>query len=67
MGMAIQEVIKQRILILDGAMGTVIQEYGLDEQDFRGERFGKMDVQLKGNNDLLCLTRPDGITDSHER
>ena len=45
----------------DGAMGTMIQRYNLSEQDFRGERFAEMPGQMKGNNDLLCLTRPDVI------
>ena len=56
-----------RILILDGAMGTMIQQYGLTETDFRGERFAHVSGQLKGNNDLLCLTRPDVIQDIHRK
>ncbi len=63
----IQDTITRRILILDGAMGTVIQEYGLDEKDFRGTRFAEARVQMKGNNDVLSLTRPDVISDIHER
>jgi len=63
----IQQLISQRILILDGAMGTMIQQYNLSEKDFRGERFGDIPGQLKGNNDLLCLTRPDVITDIHRK
>ena len=63
----IQQIIKERVLILDGAMGTVIQQYGLTEADFRGTRFSESACQLKGNNDILCLTRPDVITDIHER
>ena len=59
--------ITKRILVLDGAMGTVVQEYGLDEKDFRGERFQDIEGQLKGNNDVLCLTRPDVIADIHRR
>ena len=59
--------ITKRVLILDGAMGTVIQEYGLDEQDFRGERFRDISGQMKGNNDVLNLTRPDVIKDIFER
>lgn len=51
------------ILILDGAMGTMIQRRGLTEQDFRGQRFAGWHVDLRGNNDLLCLTRPDVIED----
>ncbi|MCK8623723.1 methionine synthase [Prevotella sp. E13-27] len=61
------EIIKERVLILDGAMGTVIQEYGLNESDFRAERFIDTVGTMKGNNDILCLTRPDIISDIHER
>ncbi len=57
--------LRQRILILDGAMGTMIQGYGLGEADYRGERFADHPSDLKGNNDLLCLTRPDIIRDIH--
>ncbi|MDR0892562.1 MAG: methionine synthase, partial [Mediterranea sp.] len=59
--------IKERILILDGAMGTMIQQYDLREEDFRGERFAHIAGQLKGNNDLLCLTRPDVIQEIHRK
>ena len=55
----------ERILLLDGAMGTMIQAYGLGEDDYRGERFAAWDRDLKGNNDLLSLTRPDVIRDIH--
>ena len=61
----IQHTITERILILDGAMGSLIQEYGLDEEDFR--RGISAEVPLKGNNDVLNLTRPDIISDIHER
>lgn len=61
----IKEILKQRVLVLDGAMGTMIQRYGLDEDDFRGERFKGHDSPLKGNNDLLSLTRPDVIKEIH--
>lgn len=57
----------QRIGVLDGAMGSVLQGYGLEEADFRGERFADHPSDLKGNNDLLCLTRPDIIQEVHER
>ena len=57
--------LKERILLLDGAMGTMIQSYRLQESDFRGERFADHDRDLKGNNDLLSLTRPDIIRDIH--
>jgi 5-methyltetrahydrofolate--homocysteine methyltransferase len=57
--------LKSRILVLDGAMGTQIQKYTLSEADFRGERFQDHTHDLKGNNDLLSLTRPDIISDIH--
>ena len=63
----LNEIIKERILVLDGAMGTMIQTYNLSEQDFRGERFGDFKGQMKGNNDVLNLTRPDVIADIHRR
>ena len=55
----------ERILLLDGAMGTMIQGFGLTEDDYRGERFADWDRDLKGNNDLLTITRPDVIRDIH--
>ena len=63
----ISQIVSDRILILDGAMGTMIQQYNLTEEDFRGERFAHIPGQLKGNNDLLCLTRPDVIQDIHRK
>ena len=54
----IQKLLKRRILIIDGAMGTMIQRYKLEEKDFRGERFKNWSKDLKGNNDLLSITRP---------
>ena len=63
----LNDIIKERILILDGAMGTKIQTYGLTEADFRGDRFAPIDGQLKGNNDILSLTRPDVIEDIHRQ
>ncbi|MDR0973982.1 MAG: homocysteine S-methyltransferase family protein, partial [Prevotellaceae bacterium] len=63
----LQTLIRQRILILDGAMGTMIQGYDLTESDFRGTRFSAVSGDLKGNNDLLCLTRPDVIRDIHAK
>lgn len=63
----IDGLVRERILILDGAMGTMIQQYNLTEEDFRGERFALVPGQLKGNNDLLCLTRPDVIQDIHRK
>ncbi|MBC8048486.1 MAG: homocysteine S-methyltransferase family protein, partial [Fimbriimonadaceae bacterium] len=61
----IKEILKQRIVILDGAMGTMIQRYHLKEEDFRGERFKDHMYDLKGNNDLLSITRPDIIKEIH--
>jgi 5-methyltetrahydrofolate--homocysteine methyltransferase len=58
--------LKQRIIILDGAMGTMIQRYGLTEEDYRGERFKDYPRELKGNNDLLSITQPQIIRDIHE-
>ncbi|RKZ36726.1 MAG: methionine synthase [Gammaproteobacteria bacterium] len=57
--------LKQRILLLDGAMGTMVQELDLAEEDFRARRFADWDRDLKGNNDLLCLTQPQAIRDIH--
>ena len=67
MKMILEEVIKDRILILDGAMGTMIQRYGLTEADFRGTRFQNISWQMKGNNDVLSLTRPDVVEDIHRK
>ena len=65
--MKLVEAIKDRILVLDGAMGTMIQRYALAEADFRGTLLTEHPQQLKGNNDLLVLTRPDVIRDIHSR
>ena len=61
----LQAQLAQRILILDGAMGTMIQQYRLEEADFRGERFADWPSDLQGNNDLLVLTQPDIIRAIH--
>ncbi len=63
--MSIREELEKRILIIDGAMGTMIQRYTLTEEDFRGERFANHSCDVKGNNDLLNLTRPDIIKAIH--
>src|SRR5690606_22309676 len=63
---ALHEQLRQRILILDGAMGTMIQSYKLNEQAYRGLRFAEHASDLKGNNDLLCLTQPQIISEIHE-
>ena len=61
----IKEILEKRILVLDGAMGTMIQKYKLTEEDYRGERFKNHSSNLKGNNDLLSLTQPQIISDIH--
>lgn len=65
--MTIEDIIKDRILILDGAMGTMIQKYRLQENDFRGEKFKDVPGLMQGNNDILSLTRPDIIRDIHHK
>lgn len=61
----IEDILKERILVLDGAMGTMLQRYKFEEEDFRGERFKDWPSDLKGNNDLLSLTQPQAIADVH--
>jgi 5-methyltetrahydrofolate--homocysteine methyltransferase len=63
---ALQAAFEKRILILDGAMGTMIQQYKLEEKDYRGERFKDWHKDIKGNNDLLCLTQPQIIEAIHK-
>ncbi len=63
----LETLVRQRILVLDGAMGTMIQQYHLTERDFRGELLSGLSVQQQGNNDVLCLTRPDVISDIHRK
>ncbi len=63
----IEDILRERILVLDGAMGTMIQRHTLEEDDFRGERFKNHQHPLKGNNDLLSITRPDIIKDIHRQ
>jgi 5-methyltetrahydrofolate--homocysteine methyltransferase len=67
MSARLAEACNRRILVIDGAMGTMVQRYGLTEADFRGERFARHDQDLKGNNDLLVLTRPDVIAEIHRQ
>jgi Methionine synthase I (cobalamin-dependent), methyltransferase domain len=62
----LKELLAQRILIIDGAMGTMIQRHKLEEADYRGERFADWASDLKGNNDLLVLTQPQIIQGIHE-
>jgi 5-methyltetrahydrofolate--homocysteine methyltransferase len=59
--------LRERIVILDGAMGTMVQQYKLAEGDYRGERFARHPSDLKGNNDLLCLTKPEVIEEIHSK
>ena len=63
----IEEILKERILVLDGAMGTMLQQYQFEEEDFRGERFKNWQHPLKGNNDLLSLTQPEAIAEVHRK
>jgi len=65
--MNIREELGRRILVIDGAMGTMIQRYKLQEADYRGERFKDWHSDVKGNNDLLCLTQPQIITEIHRQ
>jgi 5-methyltetrahydrofolate--homocysteine methyltransferase len=65
-GQALPAILKNRIMILDGAMGTMVQRFKLSEAQFRGERFKDFHKDIKGNNELLSLTRPDIIQDIHE-
>ena len=63
----IEKILKERILVLDGAMGTMIQAYQFGEEDYRGERFKDYEILLKGNNDLLSLTQPGAIKEIHRK
>ena len=63
----LKNLVNERIVIMDGAMGTMIQQEKLEEEDFRGDHFKNHSKELKGNNDLLCLTRPDIIRDIHRK
>ena len=64
---ALPDILRQRLVILDGAMGTMIQRFKLTEAQYRGERFADFHRDVKGNNELLSITRPDVIRDIHER
>ncbi len=61
------KIIKERVLLLDGAMGSLIQKHRLEEEDFRTERFKEHDSPLKGNNDLLSITQPEIIKGIHKQ
>ena len=63
----ITEAIQERILVLDGAMGTMLQRYNFSEEDFRGERFKDFPHSLKGNNDLLSITQPEAVKEVHRQ
>ena len=63
----IHTILGERIMLLDGGFGTMVQQYGLTEEDYRGERFAAWEVRLKGCNDLLTLTRPDIVTEIHKK
>jgi 5-methyltetrahydrofolate--homocysteine methyltransferase len=63
----LRQLLDERILIIDGAMGTMIQRYNLQEEDYRGERFKEWHTDVKGNNDLLCLTQPRIIKEIHKQ
>jgi 5-methyltetrahydrofolate--homocysteine methyltransferase len=65
--MKIENILKERILVIDGAMGTMIQRHNLTEEDFRGDRFRDHQHPLKGNNDILSITRPDIIKEIHRQ
>ena len=63
----IKSLLRERILLLDGGLGTMIQGYGLGEDDFRGERFAAWEQNLRGCNDVLVLSRPDIIAEIHKK
>lgn len=63
----VYKALKERILVLDGAMGTMLQAYKFSEEDFRGERFKDFHIPLKGNNDLLSITQPHAIAEVHRK
>ena len=63
----IKELLSEKILVLDGAMGTMLQAYEFSEEDFRGDRFSDHALPLKGNNDLLSITQPDAIKEVHQK
>ena len=63
----LEKALKERILVLDGAMGTMVQGYNLKEEDYRGKQFKKHAQDLKGNNDLLSITKPEIIFEIHTK
>ena len=67
MASMLNEQLESRILLLDGGFGTMVQQYGLTEEDYRGERFAEWSLRLRGCNDLLALTQPDTVRAIHEK
>ncbi len=63
---SLNKALKERILVLDGAMGTMLQRYKFEEEDYRGDRFKDWEHPVKGNNDLLSLTQPQAIEEVHK-
>ena len=63
----LRQIASERILVLDGAMGTMLQAYGFEESDFRGDRLKDHKLPLKGNNDLLSITQPKAVSEVHAR
>ena len=61
----LKSLLNERVVVLDGAMGTMIQNLNLSEEDFRGERFADYHMDIKGNNDILVITKPEVIRDIH--
>ena len=67
LGMALEAELQNRVMVIDGAMGTMIQRHDLDEDGYRGEEFKDFDKPVKGNNDLLSLTQPEIVHDIHKQ
>ena len=65
--LGVRGLLKERILVLDGAMGTMLQRHNFSEEDFRGERFKNFQYPLKGNNDLLSITQPEAVKEVHRQ
>ncbi len=66
MAATLEQLLESRILLLDGGLGTMIQQYGFTEEDYRGERFREWPVRLRGCNDLLVLTQPEAVRAVHK-
>src|SRR5262245_35157210 len=66
-GERLEALLRSRIAVIDGAMGTMIQQYGLDESGYRGDRFAEYQRDLRGNNDLLSLTQPAVVEEIHRK